>query len=206
MSIEKIESTEEERSYDEERLLSLRAPAFSIKYGQDLMMKHPSRFNFSKMIDNFAEWHSTINKNSVYLKNTREQLIFIFENIGKIYSTGDNSNYNNNLDILAYSIYRYFTSINTSFDNEMLEALLSGFSKAVESIHNIDAIEKMMMYVIDKLSVKITEDVFFEYSNIIPINRRFIHENEWARPQTASDKFRMYMLMNHDDLGYNYDQ
>jgi len=181
------------RPFDEKRLLSLKARAYSIRYGLDLMRKYPEKFDFSEMIVNFRKFTTEINSNPEYIKNTEEAIYLILDEIyPKIKSRNEK---NSILSVMSYFIAHDSPAFNAT--EEFIKYILDFAKKEIKNADTHINVRKIASAV---ATLKITEDLFFEYSDVLEFNIINTEKNPWTNPWLASDRLRTYVVMN--DLMY----
>jgi hypothetical protein len=177
-------------NYDEQRLLSLESQAFSITYGKDLMRKHPGKFDFIKMIFNLSEHSKRINQVVDYIANTADILMFIVSEMLPNISTHDQ-------EYLLHALKRCFEE-GIKFPPEFVEELFAVMKDRFDSSHKQFSVMKLAMTSISN-EYGISEDQFFEYSDLINFKGINYKKNDWANPWKASERLRLYVLLNNLD-------
>ena len=160
---EKYPDREFIENYDEERLLSLESPAFSVKYGKDLMRKYPEKFDFVKMIFYLSEHVRRINEVAEYVANAADIIKFIFTEMTNHASQNDH-------EYLLHALARCF-EVGIKFPSEFLDEIFSIIKSVF--INNASKNIATMKEIVTEISNKytITEDQFFEFSDIIDFKR-----------------------------------
>lgn len=177
-------------NYDEERLLSLESPAFSVKYGKDLMRKYPHKFDFVKMIFNLSENARRINEVAEYVANTADIIKFIFTEMTSHVSQNDHQ-------YLLHALAECF-EMDIKFPPEFLEEVFSIIKSVFNSTSkNFATMKEIIADISNKYTI--TEDQFFEFSDIIDFKRIDPKVNDWANPWKASERLRLYVLLNNLD-------
>ena len=178
-------------NYDEERLLSLESPTFSVRYGKDLMRKYPHKFDFVKMIFNLSENVRRINEAAEYVANTADIIKFIFtEMINHI-----NQNEHQYLLHALASCFEVGIKFPPEFLDEIFSIIKSVFFNNASK--NVAAIKEIVTEIANNYII--TEDQFFKFSDIIDFKRINPKVNEWANPWKASERLRLYVLLNNLD-------
>lgn len=174
-------------NYDEQRLINLKTLAYSVKYGINLMRKYPDKFDFSQMILNFAQYADTINESEKYQKDITEVIAFIFNEYL--------------LSQQKHIIEEVFNSLLSCFDMKLKfseESIICFFEIFKKYFKNSTTDSRTSETFSRKIvgNYAITEDIFFDYCDII--NPKYIDKklNNWANPWYASDRFRSYIVMN----------